>query len=125
MNFDWSQYFVLAQELAGQPSQPPGEEARLRSAVGRAYYAAFCTARNHLRDKEGHSIPSSARAHECVIKAFKKGPDTQRCEIGENLARLREHRNKAEYKDLVCGIDKIAAISLQRAARVLSALSGL
>lgn len=45
MNFDWEEYFNLAKELAGTT-----EEAKLRSAVSRAYYSAFCLARNYLRD---------------------------------------------------------------------------
>ena len=52
MNFDWSEYLNLAQELAGRPTSLSNEEARLRSAISRAYYAAFCKARNHLRDNE-------------------------------------------------------------------------
>ena len=45
MKFDWSEYFNLAQELAGT-----SEEAKLQSAVSRAYYSVFCLARNYLRD---------------------------------------------------------------------------
>ena len=45
MKFDWEEYFNLAKELAGTT-----EEAKLRSAVSRAYYSAFCLARNYLRD---------------------------------------------------------------------------
>jgi hypothetical protein len=41
MSFDWSEYFSLAQELVGQPATPAGQEARLRSALSRAYYAAL------------------------------------------------------------------------------------
>lgn len=124
MNFDWSQYFVLAQELTGQPTGPPVYEAKLRAGVSRAYYAAFCSARNHLRDNEGRSIPQGPQAHKFVSKVFKNSRDTRRCKIGANLDRLREHRRKADYDDCVGGIHKIAGISLQQAAQVLSALNG-
>ena len=36
----------------------PNEKAKLRSSVGRAYYAAFGKARNHLRDIDGDQILS-------------------------------------------------------------------
>ena len=39
MSFDWSEYLDLARELA------KFSEAGQRSAISRAYYAAFCTAR--------------------------------------------------------------------------------
>ena len=45
MKFDWLEYFNLAKELA-----ETSKEAELRSAVSRAYYSAFCLARNYLRD---------------------------------------------------------------------------
>ncbi|MEG4171823.1 MULTISPECIES: hypothetical protein [unclassified Microcoleus] len=45
MKFDWEEYFNLAKELAETT-----EEAKLRSAVSRAYYSVFCLARNYLRD---------------------------------------------------------------------------
>jgi len=41
MSFDWSEYFSLAQELVGQPATPAGQEARLRSALSRAYMLPF------------------------------------------------------------------------------------
>lgn len=50
MSFNWSEFLGLAQELAGHEAQPYGEEATSRAAISRAYYAALCSARNHLRD---------------------------------------------------------------------------
>jgi len=41
MRFDWSEYFNLAQELAVISSEATNNEARLRSAVSRAYYSVF------------------------------------------------------------------------------------
>jgi uncharacterized protein (UPF0332 family) len=49
MMFDWSDYLDLANELAGDIASQTTEEAKLRSSVSRAYYAAFCKARNYLR----------------------------------------------------------------------------
>ena len=40
--FEWAAYHTLARELATRS----GDEAALRTAVSRAYYAAFCRARN-------------------------------------------------------------------------------
>ncbi len=50
MSFNWDDYLFLAQELATHPSNFPNQEARLRSAISRAYYSAFCKARDFLRD---------------------------------------------------------------------------
>jgi hypothetical protein len=42
--FDWSRYLDLADELARRVS----DEAAERSAISRAYYAAFGMSRRHL-----------------------------------------------------------------------------
>ena len=44
MSFDWSQYLNLAKELTDQPTTPANQEAKLRDAISRAYYAAFILA---------------------------------------------------------------------------------
>ena len=101
MTFDWSEYLKPAEELAGQTVSLVSREAKLSSSVSRAYYAAFCKARNYLRDIEGHSIPATSEAHTRVRNIFMKSPDTLRKGIGNNLDRLRLNRNKVDYEDSV------------------------
>ena len=58
MKFNWAEYLELAKELADitstissdseTDSKPRISEAKLRSSISRAYYAAFCIARNRL-----------------------------------------------------------------------------
>jgi uncharacterized protein (UPF0332 family) len=52
MSFNCSDYLDLARELIGQTDITASEEAKLRSAISRAYYAAFIQARNHLLDEK-------------------------------------------------------------------------
>jgi hypothetical protein len=70
MDFNWREYFILAQELTGQAGASVGQEAKQRAALSRAYYAAFCQARNHLRDKEGHILPAGGQVHAYVRNQF-------------------------------------------------------
>ena len=56
MAFDWTEYLTLAQELVQRE-----EEACLRSAISRAYYAAFGKARERL---EQEAITRKMREHE-------------------------------------------------------------
>ncbi len=125
MSFAWLDYFTLAQELVGQAVTPAGQEARLRSAVSRAYYAAFCQARNHLRDKENCSLPSDAQVHTFVRDQFKDSLDPIRSQIGHDLNRLRIDRNKVDYDDLVPGLGKMTIGDMALAQRVLLRLSEL
>lgn len=94
MSFNWSDYLVLAKELAGE-----SDEARLRSAISRAYYAVFCKARNYLRDVENKPIPSTSIAHGIVIEALKAHPNKDLRQVGVDLDRLRTDRKKADYDD--------------------------
>ena len=57
MSFDWSQYLNLAKELAGQATIPAEQEARLRDAISRSYYAAFILARNYTICEINKVIP--------------------------------------------------------------------
>ena len=123
MSFDWSEYLNLAQELAGQTVSPAGQEARLRAAVSRAYYAVFCKSRNYLRD-EGRQVPSRD-VHRYVRDEFKRSADRLRKQIGYDLDRLRSDRNKADYNDNVVNLDKMVSADLALANKIIHTLAQL
>lgn len=125
MSFNWLEYFNLAQELTGQTVTPAGQEARLRAALSRAYYAAFCNARNHLRDREGHSPPVGGQVHAYVRDQFRNSPDPTRNQIGHDLNRLRIDRNKVDYDDSVPGLGAMTTGDITLAQRVLLTLGKL
>lgn len=125
MSFDWLQYLNLAKELASQATPPESLEARRRAAIHLAYYAAFNLAKDHLRDKEGHSIPTTGDAHSYVTEQFDLSPDPVRQSVGRNLKRLRKFRNQADYVAFFPGLSGIANLSLTLAEEVISNLSGL
>lgn len=127
MTFDWSEYLELAQELAGDGAGSSNEEAKLRSSVSRAYYAAFCKARNHLRDVDEHKkilseIPPKVNVHRYVRNQFKNSTDESHKKIGGDLDRLRLFRNAADYDDFVSGLESATATSLKLTRSVISTL---
>jgi uncharacterized protein (UPF0332 family) len=89
--FDWSGFADLAQELA----QRSGDEAAERSAISRAYYAAFHTARDYL-DKTGPPVARSGSAH---VEVRNRMLWSER-QVGEGLRRLHGLRKHADYDDL-------------------------
>ena len=125
MTFDWSEYLELAQELAGDGAGSPNEGAKLRSSVSRAYYAAFCKARNHLRDIDGYQISQHVNVHKHVRDQFKDSSDKSRKKIGTDLDRLRKRRNKADYDDFVNKLPQLAITSLKLSHNIISALNTL
>ena len=130
--FDWSEYLNLAQELSATNSDSSANrEAKLRSAISRAYYSTFCLARNYLRDIE--KDPRLFRKnrdineHQYVAEEFIYHPTKMKnmVKIGENLSRLRELRNKADYEDTMFNLQREARTALMLAQNIISALSNL
>jgi len=113
MSFDWTQFLFLAQELTKSAASSSSQEAMLRSAISRAYYAAFCNARNFLRNHRNEVIPSTAEAHRIVKDIFGRSTDQEELAIAEDLDRLRIDRNKADYNDVVRGLDPMSEYALK------------
>ena len=122
MAFDWADYLVFAEELAQR-----SDEAALRSAMSRAYYAAFCTARNRLRqdhpyfEKERQALDS----HKRVWDVYRNDTHEPRHSIGEVGDRLRKKRRLADYEDEVRGLPKLARDTTAKARRLLDWLDSL
>ena len=124
LNFDWSEYLDLAKELAPRPISAATQEAKLRCAISRAYYANYCKARNHLRDKEGQTVPAQD-AHRYVIDIFLNSAERKRRDMGKDLNRLRVDRIKADYYDEFNGVASQTEVVLLLAERVSSNLDNL
>lgn len=127
MSFNWSEYLSLAEVLGGVPvsGAPPSAEAQQRAAVSRAYYAAFASARNRLRDSDGIAIPPGGNPHHLVTSEYEKGPEPLRTGIGISLHRLRVDRNRCDYDDIVENLTRTMLRSLTGAAQVLADLARL
>jgi len=126
MSFDWFEYLDIARELAEQATATPSDEAKKRAAISRAYYAAFCSARNYLRDVErDQNIPVGGDVHGYVRNQFKTSKDKVRREIGEDLARLVAKRNRADYDDTMERLNGDTYLAISWSQEVLSDLSQL
>ncbi|NJL32578.1 MAG: hypothetical protein HC893_00340 [Chloroflexaceae bacterium] len=100
MSFDWQKYLSLAKELSGKPVQgEESREAKLRSAISRAYYAVFHIAKDHASSSPNPPDASTEATHKNVREWFKASPDKRVKRIGEDLGRLRVNRNRADYND--------------------------
>lgn len=120
--FDWSEYLVVARHLAEQKT-----EAGCRSAVSRAYYSAFCSARNWLDEHDlAFHMPAPGESHKAVWDRYDQGPERQKKQIATEGRRLRGHRNWADYENNPAqDIEQILELSLTRADRLLKLLDSL
>lgn len=125
--FDWSKYLDLAKELANSNSEE-SNEAKLRSSISRAYYAAFCKARIYLRDIEKDPRLQPNRnltvdnVHRYVIEEFRSKKEKELVQIGENLARLRRHRNNADYEDFISNLPSAVKQAMKQAELTIGKL---
>jgi len=124
MSFDWIAYLTLARELAEQGERPPRDEAKLRCALSRAYYAAFCAARNYLRDREGYNIPKDM-VHWYVSNEFLMSAEPTRQQIGAYLNRMSLARKQADYEDVVPNVWSQTHYVIVMAEEVIDALRDL
>jgi len=101
--FDWQEYYLLAGELLSQADSSPRKEAMFRSAVSRAYYAAFHRACEYLREVNEYPTRQEFESreretHRFIISIFKNNPDHPEWhKIGKELRSLKDLRQKADY----------------------------
>ena len=97
MAFDWTEYLTLANYIQQQGNKSIiDKEAAHRSAVSRAYYAAFCYARNYARDNRGFQPGYNAEDHKTLPNFFDSKNKTA---VANALVELRQWRNGCDYQD--------------------------
>lgn len=101
--FDWREYYLLAEDLLSQADTSLHKEAMLRSAVSRAYYAAFHRACEYLREANKYPTQqeftsSRKETHRFLINIFANNHDYPEWrKIGDLLYSLKDFRQKADY----------------------------
>jgi hypothetical protein len=117
-SFIWNDYLKLAKILMVF-SNPSTQEASLRSAVSRAYYAAFITARNFARDKRHLPLEGRTSDHFKVINFFHNSNPR----IDRELKQLKEFRELCDYEDHVDNLEKIAEDAIIYSERIIAKFS--
>jgi uncharacterized protein (UPF0332 family) len=110
-------FLVVAQSLASGTT-----EAEWRTAVSRAYYAAFHVARRLLGDL-GFQVPQGDQAHAYLWMRLGNCGEATISAAGPQLNRLRGDRNRADY-DLHHDISDVDAdFSVLEARKFLQTLT--
>ena len=126
MSFDWSEYLKLARELVELDNASTIGEARLRSAISRAYYAALNKAVDYIEAAEGKDyLPTTPEKHYDTRSYFFQRRDQVSEQIANNLNYLRSQRNKADYEADTRINDVMARETVRRAGLVIHQLSQL
>ena len=117
--FDWVDFLTLAERLATDP----GDEAAQRTAISRAYYAAYHAAAACVRAK---GILMVGHTHRSVWRALKADPDPNRADAGRKGDRLRWFRTAADYRNPFPGdLGRLATTAVAEARVVIDDLDRL
>ena len=121
MDFNWSEFYRFAAYLNNDDSFDC-QEAVQRTIVSRAYYAAFCMAKEAIEHKCKISFQKSADTHERVRFEYKK---QGRSDISDTLTELRRFRNMCDYEKDIKNLHSLVKISLQTSEQIISKINSI
>lgn len=118
--FNWKEYLNVAQLLSDSGQKEiVNKEAAYRSAISRAYYAAFRYAVRYACEKLQFTPSKNREDHERVrnlLKARKMG------EVASMLSELCKWREQCDYDDSVENIDQFVKSSMRNANDIFNSL---
>jgi uncharacterized protein (UPF0332 family) len=125
-DFDWGNFLELAREMASPDGVARWKNARLRSAISRAYYAAFHRARDYMLKQNDYPPRGNMSSHEQVWRYYQDATELTRKKIGLDLQRLLDDRNSADYEPRYLGsLSKAAESGVTMAADIVSKVTAL
>ena len=107
--FDWSEYLKLAREL-GQRT----EESCLRSSLSRAYYFVYNLALRRA-ERNGFVPLQGESSHIQLWRLFSKSPEPECITLGQIAIRLKERRERADYKSTYARLQEEVPLVLRDA----------
>lgn len=124
MPFDWGEFLKLACDLQGRSGPGYSEEAAYRTAVSRAYYAAFCRTRDYAQANLRFRPSRTARDHQQLIDHLRLQAHPWG-DIADDLDDLRGWRNQCDYDPYVPNLQNMVTRAIQIANQILQHTGGI
>ena len=90
--FDWSGFLNLARELGART-----EESHLRYSISRAYYYVYNIALIRA-EQNGFKAIQGESSHVQLWRLFNQNPEPECVRLGQLANRLKERRERADYR---------------------------
>lgn len=120
MSFGWPDYLRLAKKLAEQD-----DEASHRSAISRAYYAAFHLARRYVHNQSPGELRKTGEDHYRVWNYLSRGARRQEQAAGVSGKKLCDARKMADYDLQGLSFPRAVRDALSSAETIVNSLSAL
>lgn len=91
-SFDWMELKPIGDELSQTI-----DEAHLRSAFGRYYYAPYCSTKFYLVDIGHPEYLGQLGSHKNLYQELQNSPDANERKLGRDLEELLKKRVDADY----------------------------
>ena len=125
MSFDWIDFLRIAKVFEQDADKTSISDAMYRTAISRAYYASFNSARLFLIDKGMLRSDERENIHYRVIEVFQQDPSDDWRQIGTWLERMRRDRNEADYDQRFRDLSKRCRRTVKRAEELIALLDSL
>ena len=121
MAFDWQEYLNLSDGLVTMTL-----ESAKRSAISRAYYAAFHKAEGLYRHyNPTYASTDNSQTHYVVWKWFESHSSRNYKKVGVAGFNLKRQRETANYRDEYPGIEQQATYQVARAKGIIADLNSI
>lgn len=118
--FDWTEYLNLAKEIFPDTNLNCSQDAKLRCAISRAYYAVFHKAM--IKVLPGVRA-KGFNSHNQVIDTLQESDDPDRRLLGVYLSNLKGKRKRADYDDSVPNLPRLAEDALIEAEELIDSFN--
>ena len=116
MSFDWATFLTCAESLARAQ-----DEAAKRSAISRAYYAAYHVVRVFFR----LTPPQGSDSHKFVWDAVMSDSRREIQALGRKGDRLKVRRKTADYEGTFSDLNYYTNDAIETARRIIAAVEAL
>lgn len=116
MSFDWTTFLACAETLAQVQ-----DEAAKRSAISRAYYAAYNVVRVFLQVKP----PPGSDSHKLVWDAAMNDSRREVQSLGRKGERLKARRKNADYEGTFNDLNWNTNDTIEGARKIIQTVEGL
>ncbi len=114
--FPCNEYLKLAKEWANT-----SDEAHLRCAVSRAYYACFNLIKEY-GEQNNVIFSKTGNAHNEVIEFLKNNTDPKIRLLYKHQKRLKKNRAECDYEKMVIGIERKVGFAIKKAEKIFSVI---